>query len=84
MVYLQDEYPKDRYPDRQYFFTVLNTVYPEFVSDAIAHANAERFSAQGERGQTERVLISEEWWDNLNKLPYFSRKYITESSSCRF
>ena len=28
MQYLQDSYPKDRYPDREYFFTVLNTVYP--------------------------------------------------------
>ena len=48
MVYLQDEYPKDRYPDRQYFFTVLNTVHPDYVSKIIAHANEQRFSAQGE------------------------------------
>ena len=40
MLYLQDEYPKDRYPDRSYFYTVLNTVYPEYVSNMIAHANS--------------------------------------------
>ena len=32
MLYLQDEYPKDRYPDRQYFFTILNTVHADYVS----------------------------------------------------
>ena len=36
---MQDEYPKDRLPDRTYFMTVLNTVHPEYVSKMIAHAN---------------------------------------------
>jgi len=45
MLYLQDEYPKDRYPDRQYFFTILNTVHAGYVSKMIEHANAERYSA---------------------------------------
>ena len=31
MQYLQDEYPANRYPDRDYFFTVLNTVHPDHV-----------------------------------------------------
>ena len=39
MQYLQDEYPKDRFPDREYFFTVLNTVHPEYVRKMIEHAN---------------------------------------------
>ena len=45
MKYLQDTYPKDRYPDREYFYTVLNTVYPEHVKNMIQHAQKERFSA---------------------------------------
>ncbi len=62
MVYLQDEYPKDRFPDRQYFFTVLNTVHPKYVSSVIAHANSQRFSAQGQASETQRVIVSDEWW----------------------
>ena len=45
MQYLQDSYPANRNPDREYFFTVLNTVYPEHVEKMIAHAQKQRFSA---------------------------------------
>ena len=55
MKYLQDEYPKGRYPDRQYFYTILNTVHPEYVKAMIAHANKARFAADGE-AQEERVV----------------------------
>ena len=48
MKYMQDSYPKDRYPDRQYFYTILNTVHPEYVSALIAHANSARFAANGQ------------------------------------
>ena len=47
MQYLQDEYPKNRYPDRTYFFTILNTVHPEYVSNMIAHANSARYAPFG-------------------------------------
>ena len=46
MQFLQDEYPKNRQPDREYFFTILNTIHPTYVSKLIAHANEQRFSAQ--------------------------------------
>ena len=49
MQYLMDEYPANRLPDRDYFFTVLNTVHPEHVRKMIEHAQAQRFSAQGQR-----------------------------------
>ena len=47
MKYLQDEYPKNRYPDRTYFYTILNTVHPEYVRDVIAHANNARYAPFG-------------------------------------
>ena len=55
MKYLQDDYPKGRYPDRQYFYTILNTVHPEYVKAMIEHANKARFAADGE-AQEERVV----------------------------
>ena len=39
MVYFQDTYPKDRWPDREYFFTILNSVRRDYVRDLIVHAN---------------------------------------------
>ena len=38
MQYMQDSYPKNRFPDRTYFYTVLNTVHPEYVKKLIAHS----------------------------------------------
>ena len=42
--YLQDSYPRNRWPDRTYFYTVLNTVYPDYVKKLIANSQMERFS----------------------------------------
>ena len=38
--FLQDAYAKNRLPDRQYFFTILNTVHPDYVRQMIEHANS--------------------------------------------
>ena len=45
MRYFPSKMAKGRVPDREYFFTVLNTVYPEHVRKMIEHAQAQRFSA---------------------------------------
>ena len=45
MIYFQDDYPKDRYPCREYFFNILNTVYEERMTAMIAHSNRIRFEA---------------------------------------
>lgn len=34
-VYFPDKMPKDRVPDRDYFFTILNTLKPEYVAAMI-------------------------------------------------
>ena len=44
-VYFPDELPKDRYPCREYFFNILNTVYEERMTAMIAHSNKIRFEA---------------------------------------
>ena len=48
MKYLQDEYPNQRFPDRNYFFTVLNTVKPEYVKHIVEKANEFRNTAKNE------------------------------------
>ena len=44
-IYFQDEYPNGRYPAREYFFNILNTVYPDYMKQIMDHANKERFTA---------------------------------------
>ena len=75
MKYLQDEYPKNRYPDRTYFFTILNTVHPEYVSNMIAHANNARYAPFGQAKEHDTVVVNEEWLDKLKKLPFYSSKF---------
>ena len=77
MKYLQDKYPNERFPDRGYFFTVLNTVRPEYVRQIVEHANKVRNSANDEEEKQKVVEIRPDWWDKLNKMPYFSRKYTS-------
>ena len=38
MIYFQDDYPKDRYPCREYFFNILNTTYPAYLKQIMEHA----------------------------------------------
>ena len=30
-VYFHDDYPNDKGPNRDYFFNLLNTIYPEYL-----------------------------------------------------
>ncbi len=45
MAFFPDRRPKDRWPDRTYFFAILNTLEPDYVSTIIAQANKARNSA---------------------------------------
>jgi|ETNmetMinimDraft_31_1059906.scaffolds.fasta_scaffold03604_3 hypothetical protein len=46
-IYFQDEYPDVKGPCREYFFNILNTIYPDYLKQIMAHASKERFSAEG-------------------------------------
>ena len=83
MQYLQDEYPKNRYPDRTYFYTILNTVHPEYVRDMIAHANNARYAPSGQDKELDTVVVNEEWLGKLKSLPFFSSKFYCLSNTSR-
>ena len=74
MQYLQDEYPKNRTPDRTYFFTILNTVHPQYMRDMIAHANNARYAPFGQAKEHDTVVVNEEWLEKLKALPFYSSK----------
>jgi len=44
MKYFPQKLPKGRVPDREYFFNILNTLYPLYVQEIIRHANEQRNS----------------------------------------
>ena len=83
MQYLQDEYPKNRYPDRTYFYTILNTVHPEYVRDLIAHANNARYAPFGQARELDTVVVNSEWLEKLKSLPFYSSKSNSNSNPIR-
>ena len=46
--YFQDEYTGGRGPNREYFYNILNTIYPEYLHKIMTHASKQRFTAEGE------------------------------------
>ena len=45
MQYFPDSFPREKGPTRDYFFTVLNTVRPDYLARVIKHANNVRFAS---------------------------------------
>ena len=39
MSYFPDKYPAGKAPPRDYFFNVLNTLYPDYLEQILGHAN---------------------------------------------
>ena len=37
--YFPDSYPGDKAPSRDYFYGVLNTIYPDYLQKIMAHSN---------------------------------------------
>ena len=46
-IYFQDDYANQKAPSRDYFFCLLNTIYPEYLKKIMDHATKERHSAEG-------------------------------------
>ena len=73
--YFPNEYPKDKGPPREYFFNIMNTLYPDYLAQILAHANKQRMSADGEAMKGEQIQISEYWQEQLASMPFISCKY---------
>ena len=74
MKYFPDKLPKGRLPNRDYFFNVMNSVNPEYVSQLVRHANEARNSVQSQANALKAIEVSEGWFEKLNAAPYVSRK----------
>ena len=76
MRFFPDKYPKGKGPPRDYFFNVLNTIYPEYLAKILAHADEQRYAADGEKMKNETIEISEYWAEQLKDMPYLSCKCL--------
>lgn len=74
MKYFPSKMAKGRAPDREYFFNILNTLQPKFIQALIKHANDQRNSMAAETRAFESIEISDDWWDQLNAVPFISCK----------
>ena len=73
-IYFQDEYPQDRLPSRSYFFDILNTTYPVYLAEVIKHAQNARNTLEGEDCKKHAIKVSDEWYDELQRMPFLSSK----------
>ena len=76
MAYFPDTLPKGRWPDRKYFFNVMNTLYPEYTQTLVQTANNNRCLADDGEGAGAAIHVSEEWWAKLNAMPHMKCKYF--------
>ena len=74
MKFFPDRLPKGRVPDRNYFFNIVNTHQPKYISELIRNANTQRHSAVNEDKAKETIEVTEDWWEALNSMPFLSCK----------
>ena len=74
MLYFPTKMAKNRLPDREYMFNILNTFQPNYLQALIKHANDQRNSVSNDAIAREAIEVSDDWWDALNSVPFISRK----------
>ena len=74
MVYFPDKLPKNRLPDREFFFNILNSLNPSYVANIIEHATKMRNSAEGFNTDEQSIVVSQKMIGLLNQSPFISCK----------
>ena len=72
--YFPDTYPKGRKCCREYFFTILNTLYPAYTDKLLKRCKEVRFGIEGEAQKSEVIDMDPVWQDQLKEFPQFSSK----------
>ena len=76
-VYFQDIYTDQKASNREYFFNILNTIYPDYLKSIVDHARDQRFTLASEDAKPQAIRATDEWLEALNKLPYKSCKFLS-------
>ena len=66
MLYFPTKMAKNRLPDREYMFNILNTFQPAYLQTLITHANEQRISVANDAIAREAIEVSDDWWNALN------------------
>ena len=75
MSLFPDKYPIGKAPPRDYFFNILHTLHADYLQQCIAHATKQRVSSEGVAMKDATIRMSEYWSEQLDAMPYLSRKY---------
>ena len=60
-------------PEREFFFNVVNTADPHYISALIKHAHSLRFGDKDPNSNKNIIEITQEWVKELEASPYYSR-----------
>ena len=71
--YFPDKMPVGKQCCKSYFYNIWNTIYPDDVQAVINHANANRHAISSQRVKDETIVLTEQWQDELNSLPFVSK-----------
>ena len=72
--FFPDKYPKGRQCQKEYFWDIANTIFPEEVSRLIINANAQRFQEVEDDDGNQRIEVSDKWLQLLNAQQFRSQK----------
>ena len=75
MLYMPDPTPDGRLPEREFFWNVLNTLQPAYVTQLLDHATALRMTVQEDGDGVDAIEITDEWWEKLQAKPFISCKF---------
>ena len=73
MRFFPDSLPKGRFYDREYFFQILYHVHREYTKEIIAHATAQRMSANPEQQEDKTIKVNQDWSKKLMEHPFLSQ-----------
>ena len=74
IIYFQNDFADQKVPNREYFFNVLNSIYPEYLQSVMRHAAKLRFTLEGSDEKPEAIQATDEWLNQLKDLPFKSCK----------
>ena len=61
-------------PERDFFFGILCTLKNQYMKDVIADAQKKRYGVQPDDERKQGILITDTWFAELTKHPYYSSK----------
>ena len=66
------EQNSNRFPERDFFFGILGTLRPLYLTKIIEDANKVRYEADVNDPKKDFIMLDAPWYEELMKYPYFS------------